>query len=676
MKFDSDDMAYAFYSAYAHGLGFSVRKQFIKRTSTGEVKRRTYTCAKEGKKSKMKKGKQVAYGRPITRIGCLAKMTCKLQNDGLLEVISFEANHNHDLAPTPMKHMLRSNRKISFAQKAIADDAEKAGLPTKSVINLLAVQNGGRENNGFLDKDYYNYIDSQRRARLIKGDGQAIMDCFQKSQSDDPSYFYSVQLDDDDLIMNMFWADSRSILDYKYFGDVVCFDTTYRINKYGRPFAPFVGVNHLKETIIFGAALLYDETITSFKWLFETFLRAMAGTQPKTILTDQSAAMAKAIEEVLTETHHRLCVWHIYQNAAKHLSHAFHASSQFAVDFGSCVYDYEDEDKWYEAWDAMLKRYNLENNEWLHGIFLEREKWAMVYGRHMFTADMMSTQRSESMNNVLKKYLKRKHNMVYFFEHYGRLIEDRRYKELLSEFNMRNTSPTLRADVEVLRQASEIYTPKVFLMFQEEYLKVWDCTIDKTSKTEVQVVYKVRYAGRGTEHQVRFELSSQVVECSCRKFDFVGILCAHALKVLDKKNIKHIPKQYILKRWTKDAKDGQISSSTQAHGESKELIGKRYLNLNYNFREISSLAAENGTMYEHTFGVLSNLLKDLQGMKKCSHGGTSNESLCSKGEQDYPIVAGVKTKATFGQPKGRPKGALERRKNRKSQTKPQVCFFF
>ncbi|CAN0905490.1 Protein FAR1-RELATED SEQUENCE 5 [Linum grandiflorum] len=163
--------------------------------------------------------------------------------------------------------------------------------------------------------------------------------------------------------MNIFWADGRSIIDYKYFGDVICFYTTYRTNKYGRHFAPFIGVNHLKETVIFGVALLYDKTIPSFKWLFGGFLGAMGGKQPKTILADQSAAMARAIEEVFTKTHHCLCVWHIYQNAATHLSHVFHSSKQFASAFGACVFDYEDEDKWHQAWNAMLNKYSLEGND-------------------------------------------------------------------------------------------------------------------------------------------------------------------------------------------------------------------------------------------------------------------------------------------------------------------------
>ncbi|CAN0838434.1 Protein FAR1-RELATED SEQUENCE 9 [Linum grandiflorum] len=103
---------------------------------------------------------------------------------------------------------------------------------------------------------------------------------------------------------------------------------------------------------------------------------------------------------------------------------------------------------------------------------------------------------------------------------------------------MRNTSPMLKANVEMLRHVSDIYSSKIFEMFQQEYIKSLDCTAEKISKTEVQVEYKIKYVGRVTDHLVRFEPSRQVVDCSCKKFDFVKILCTHALKVLDKKNIK------------------------------------------------------------------------------------------------------------------------------------------
>jgi hypothetical protein len=58
------------------------------------------------------------------------------------------------------------------------------------------------------------------------------------------------------------------IMDYGYFGDVVSLDTTYCTNGANRPLALFSGFNHHRGTIIFGSALLYDETAESFKWLF------------------------------------------------------------------------------------------------------------------------------------------------------------------------------------------------------------------------------------------------------------------------------------------------------------------------------------------------------------------------------------------------------------------------
>jgi zinc finger SWIM domain-containing protein 3 len=77
------------------------------------------------------------------------------------------------------------------------------------------------------------------------------------------------------------------LTDYAYFGDVVSFVyTTFGTNRESRPFGVFVGFNQFRETVVFGVVLLYDETFESFKWLFETFLKAhMASNQKQFILT-------------------------------------------------------------------------------------------------------------------------------------------------------------------------------------------------------------------------------------------------------------------------------------------------------------------------------------------------------------------------------------------------------
>ena len=57
---------------------------------------------------------------------------------------------------------------------------------------------------------------------------------------------------------------------------------------------------------------------------------------------------------------------------------------------------------------------------------------------------------------------------------------------------------------------------------------------------------------------VQFNHLNTNISCSCKKFESLGILCCHALRVFSIANLTRIPSQYILKRWTKDAKKGMM----------------------------------------------------------------------------------------------------------------------
>lgn len=82
----------------------------------------------------------------------------------------------------------------------------------------------------------------------------------------------------------------------------------------------------------------------------------------------------------------------MHQNALKHLHHTYSEYKSFNEDFNKCIYEYEEEVDFIYAWEIMLERYNLRDNEWLKKLFEEREKWALVYGRNTFCAEMKSTQ--------------------------------------------------------------------------------------------------------------------------------------------------------------------------------------------------------------------------------------------------------------------------------------------
>ncbi|KAK9928743.1 hypothetical protein M0R45_025864 [Rubus argutus] len=247
----------------------------------------------EGKREKDKRNPYVKSHRAETRFECLARMKINYQLSGKYSVVEFVGDHTHRTSTPSKTHLFRSHRKMSLAQIAQVDMAESSGINPKATLELFSRQAGGREHLGFIPEDYSNYLRSKRTREMKSGDTSGVLEYLQRAQLNDPNFVYAIQVDEDDLITNIFWADAKMMVDYDYFCDVVCFDTTYRKNREGRPFAMFVGVNNHKQTLIFGAALLYAETACTFMGLFDTFAKTMSGKTPKSILTDQDLQWLK-----------------------------------------------------------------------------------------------------------------------------------------------------------------------------------------------------------------------------------------------------------------------------------------------------------------------------------------------------------------------------------------------
>ncbi|KDP46354.1 hypothetical protein JCGZ_10194 [Jatropha curcas] len=554
MGFDSEGHAYEFYNAYAGGVGFSVRKDYVNRSKIdGAVASRRFTCFREGFRQKDKRDLNVKRPRKETRIGCMAQLVISRQSDGKYRVTHFEEKHNHELVAACRVRTLRSQKRLATAQVE-GNEVDGSTMQTKLVSELLCNKIGDQDVHRYQCSDYNNKLPFRRMRDMKEGEAERLQQYFQSKQLKNPSFFYSMQLDAEDRITNMFWADAKMMVDYSDFGDVVCLDTTYRLYKDCRPFMAFVGVNHHKQMVVFGAAFLYDETIESYKWLFQTFIEAMSGKKPQTILTDQDAVIAEAIYSMLPEMHHRICVWHMYQHALKQLNHLFVGSCSFINDLRSCFFEHEEDGPFMNAWNQMLDAYGLRENEWLHHMFKEREKWAIPYARQIFCADITTAQLHADLTASLKRYLKFDFDVLSFSKHLGKMLNDWHYKELEANYDMSRRLPRLMGDVILLKQARDIYTPKIFELFQQEYETSLNILINHWTESGSMFEYKASIYGQEQEYTVGFNSSKEMVACNCMKFEFMGVLCSHALKVLDFRNIKLLPSQYILKRWTRDAR--------------------------------------------------------------------------------------------------------------------------
>ncbi|KXG40043.1 protein FAR1-RELATED SEQUENCE 5 isoform X2 [Sorghum bicolor] len=559
MEFDNEDKAYEFYNRYAGHVGFSVRKSSSDKSAENITRSRTCVCSREGFRKDKKGAKEVKRPRPETRIGCPARMTIKITSDGKYRIAEFVADHNHEPAPPSTMHMLRSQRVLTDLQTTEADSSEDSTTPSRISSGCLVRQAGETTNLNFLPADYRTSLPSKRMKNMQPGDAGAAVKYFQSMQMSSPSFFHAFQLDEDDKLTNIFWADSKSRTDFSYFGDVVCLDTTYKVNSHGRPLMLFLGVNHHKQISIFGAALLYDESMESFKWLFDTFKVATGGKQPKTILTDQSMTATAAITAAWPGTIHRHCPWQVYQNAVKHLNHIFQGSKTFAKDLSKCVYEYEEEEDFLLGWSTMLEKYDLRNNEWLRKLFQDRDKWAPVYNRHVFTADIKNSLQSESISSVLKKYLSPQFNLCSFFKHFEKVLDEHRYSELQADFHASQSFPRIPPS-KMLRQAASMYTPVVFEIFRREFEMSVDSVIYSCGEAGTASDYRVAVTDKPGEHYVKFESSDFSAVCSCKKFESMGIQCCHVLKVLDFRNIKELPQKYFMGRWKKDAKSANTGN--------------------------------------------------------------------------------------------------------------------
>ncbi|XP_075655107.1 protein FAR1-RELATED SEQUENCE 5-like [Castanea sativa] len=429
--------------------------------------------------------------------------------------------------------MMPSQWKVAATHAIEIDLANESGLRLKKSYELLSKQVGGYDNLGFTKQDHKNYLRTKRQRDMEHGETTSLGRYFSRQLKENPSYYFATQLDYEEVITNIFWADARMIIDYSRFGDVITFDTTYSTNRDARPLGVFLGLNHHRETVVYGGALLYDETIESFVWLFETFLEAMSEKKLITIFTDQDAAMLAAIKVVITKTYHALCSWHMWQNAEKHL-----------------------------AWNEMLDKYNVRENKWLIDLFNLKEKWAQAYFKRNFTAGMKTTQLSESFNADLKDCLHTDLNIVEFFTHFERVVNQKQDKELEAEYNFRHKFPRLKLKSSpMLNQVATVYTSTLFDLFQIEVEEVMTLSIleHNVSQTHSYVVGVFNKYGK---YEVMWNPLDETLSCSCKKFESFGILCRHGLKVLGVLDIKLIPNRYIMKGWRRDAKDGSGKNCT------------------------------------------------------------------------------------------------------------------
>ncbi|KAK9940000.1 hypothetical protein M0R45_016678 [Rubus argutus] len=188
-EFATLEDAEKWYMTYGTALGFGTRLQMASK-GFGRITRRRIVCNKEGKREAkwLEKKDRVRNAKRETRCNCLA-------------ACCFSFNKDKDVGHvTAMR---------------------TCSISTSKAYDYLVKSSGGFQFVGYTSKDLFNKIEANRRAKLINGDAQNVIDYMNEKATDDPGFMCKFGVDEEGRLGNIFWRDSTSLYDFTCFGDVL-----------------------------------------------------------------------------------------------------------------------------------------------------------------------------------------------------------------------------------------------------------------------------------------------------------------------------------------------------------------------------------------------------------------------------------------------------------------------
>ncbi|KAJ4756927.1 Protein FAR1-RELATED SEQUENCE 5 [Rhynchospora pubera] len=329
--------------------------------------------------------------------------------------------------------------------------------------------------------------------------------------------------------------------------------------------------------------------------------------------------MRIAIKEVFPNTVHRCCQWHMMRKARDHLGALYNMKEGFEVELKRVINCSLTVSEFEEGWRNMLRNHKLQKNRHLKNMYEKRSEWVPAYFRDIFFANMSSSQRSESVNSSLKIWTTNHSSMYQLAKHVEKIIENNWEKESDKDIACMNEVPKLSTLYRIEKDACEVYTKKVMKVFKGN-LK--NSQLGQVDEIEKEALYKVTIKDHPhiknwimQTYMVEVNKSEEIVYCSCKGYDFEGLLCSHAIKVMHHVNMFHLPSRYIMKRWCKDAnarvKRSNIEMSMEI-GSTQEQESVRFATLKPRVMKILKKASKSSETFIKFQGLLDMVEQEMQ----------------------------------------------------------------
>ena len=117
-----------------------------------------------------------------------------VSREGIWTVQKVVLEHNHYLAIPNKREKLRSQRSVQEADRKLIGEIRKAGMQPAQVYEFMKEFYGGADKVPFSRMDCNNEIGRERKKYLESNDAQTLIEYLKRKQSEDPTFFYAMQI--------------------------------------------------------------------------------------------------------------------------------------------------------------------------------------------------------------------------------------------------------------------------------------------------------------------------------------------------------------------------------------------------------------------------------------------------------------------------------------------------
>ncbi|KAK9705483.1 hypothetical protein RND81_07G060500 [Saponaria officinalis] len=232
---------------------------------------------------------------------------------------------------------------------------------------------------------------------------------------------------------------------------------------------------------------------------------------------------------------------------------------------------------------------------------------------------MSSTQHSEQQNRFFKAFVNARTGLRGFIEQFDGALRSKVEEEKHNNFSCVDRS--LRCDKSILVEEvfHKLYTNEKYKEVRAEVLGLLHTNVvivlkmgsyTKYAAAE-KIVNPVWKTTRKT-FDVTIDTTNGEFNCTCKLFEFKGILCRHIIRCIEIEDVKFIPDKYIVNRWRKDLVRDYKSVRVNCYDPAESSRVKRSMDVTLRNDYILRLALQD----DDSFGIYergtAEVIKDLE----------------------------------------------------------------